>query len=162
MRTRTAQPRPTKAPASSIAKQPDSLTADAAARAFSAIGSETRLDVLRVLVRAGPPGLSVGEIQERLGTAASTLTHHLKFLAAAELIQSHKSGRVITNVANFDRLGALARFLLSECCSDAHCNARHSDHADDDGGDRTSAPPMSLRAKRKAAKPTGNTSGARS
>ena len=48
-----------------------------AARAFSALGSEARLQVLRTLVRAGPEGLSVGQIQERTSIAPSTLAHHL-------------------------------------------------------------------------------------
>jgi ArsR family transcriptional regulator, arsenate/arsenite/antimonite-responsive transcriptional repressor len=89
-----------------------------AAQGFAAVGSEPRLAVLIALVRAGPGGLSVGEIQARLGTPASTLTHHLKFLAAAGLIIQSKQGRTIQNFADFDRIKELASFLLEQCCAD--------------------------------------------
>ena len=51
-----------------------------AAQGFLAVGSEPRLQVLRLLVKAGTQGLLVGEIQSQLGIPASTLTHHLRFL----------------------------------------------------------------------------------
>ncbi len=87
-----------------------------AAESFSAMGSESRLDVLRVLVRAGDKGMAVGDIGERTQIPASTLNHHLKFLSAAGLIQQTKQGRTITNTANFDHLKTLADYILSECC----------------------------------------------
>lgn len=89
-----------------------------AAESFSAMGSESRLDVLKVLVRAGNKGLPVGVIGERTNIPASTLNHHLKFLTAAGLITQTKNGRTITNTANFDHLTALAEFILSECCTE--------------------------------------------
>ena len=95
------------------------LGLEEAAQGFAAIGSEPRLDVLLSLVRAGPDGLSVGEVQERLGIPASTLSHHLRFLAAAGLIQQTKEGRTIYNRAAFSHIEALAAFLLRECCVDA-------------------------------------------
>ena len=49
---------------------------------------------------------------------ASTLTHHLRFLAAAGLIEQTKSGRVIRNLAAFARIEELAAFLLRECCAE--------------------------------------------
>jgi len=90
-----------------------------ASRAFSALGSEARLQVLRTLVRAGPEGLSVGDIQERTGIAPSTLAHHLKFLLAGGVINQTKDGRSTLNRASFDQLESLAAFILSECCADA-------------------------------------------
>ena len=89
-----------------------------AARGFAAMGSEARLQVLKALVRAGQPGLSVSEIQERTRMAPSTLAHHLKFLSAANLVRQEKLGRVILNRANFDHLEALAGYILEECCRD--------------------------------------------
>ena len=91
---------------------------DVAAMGFSAMGSEARLQVLRALVRAGEAGLTVGEIQSRLDMPPSTLAHHLKFLAAGGLIAQEKSGRQVINRAEFDRLRALADFILAECCAD--------------------------------------------
>jgi ArsR family transcriptional regulator len=88
------------------------------AQAFAAIGSEPRLEVLLALVRAGPEGLSVGDIQKRLNLAASTLTHHLRFLAAAGLIVQTRDGRTIRNQAAFARIEELAGYLLRECCAE--------------------------------------------
>ncbi|MEM1286608.1 MAG: ArsR/SmtB family transcription factor [Cohaesibacteraceae bacterium] len=90
----------------------------AAAEGFSAMGSESRLAVLQILVRAGKDGLPVGSIQERSGIPPSTLAHHLKFLAAAGLVSQERQGRSIVNRADFDHLEALAGFILRECCAD--------------------------------------------
>jgi DNA-binding transcriptional ArsR family regulator len=89
-----------------------------AAQGFSAMGSESRLEVLQALVRAGNAGLRVGDIQQRTGIAASTLAHHLKFLSAANLIVQRKQGRVIMNTANFEYLNSLAGFILENCCTE--------------------------------------------
>ncbi|MDF1802308.1 ArsR/SmtB family transcription factor [Thalassovita sp.] len=91
---------------------------DEAANGFNAIGSEARLRVLNVLVRAGEPGLSVGEIQERTGIAPSTLAHHLKFLAAGGVVVQTRLGRSTITRARFDALQKLAEFILCECCAD--------------------------------------------
>ena len=93
-----------------------SLGLEEAAQGFSAIGSEPRLDVLLVLVRAGRAGLTVGEIQQRTGIPASTLSHHLRFLTAAKLIDQTKDGRTVHNRAAFQHIEKLANFLLHECC----------------------------------------------
>ncbi|MCF4099751.1 ArsR/SmtB family transcription factor [Maritalea mediterranea] len=90
-----------------------------AAQAFSAMGSEPRLQVLLCLVRAGDAGLLVGDIQSRTGIPASTLNHHLKFMAAAGLIDQEKQGRTIVNRANFDFLAHVGSFITDQCCADA-------------------------------------------
>jgi len=90
-----------------------------AAQAFSAMGSEPRLQVLLCLVRAGEAGFLVGDIQSRTGIPASTLNHHLKFMAAAGLIDQEKQGRTIVNRANFDFLGHVGSFIIDQCCADA-------------------------------------------
>jgi len=89
-----------------------------AAQGFSAMGSESRLEVLQTLVRAGDKGLLVGDIQQRTGIPGSTLAHHLKFLSSADLIVQNKQGRTIINQANYQHLQALAAFILEECCAD--------------------------------------------
>jgi ArsR family transcriptional regulator len=94
------------------------LGLEQAAQGFAAIGSEPRLDVLLALVRAGQRGLTVGEIQQRIGIPASTLSHHLRFLAAAGLIEQTREGRTIHNRAAFRHIENLASFLLHECCSE--------------------------------------------
>ncbi|MEO1162058.1 MAG: metalloregulator ArsR/SmtB family transcription factor [Pseudomonadota bacterium] len=90
----------------------------AAAQGFSAMGSESRLEVLQSLVRAGDKGLLVGDIQQRTGIPGSTLAHHLKFLTSADLIVQNRQGRTIINQANYQHLQALAAFILEECCAD--------------------------------------------
>ncbi len=89
-----------------------------AAQGFSAMGSESRLEVLLALVRAGEEGLLVGDIQQRIGIPGSTLAHHLKFLTSADLIVQNRQGRTIINQANYQHLQALAAFILEECCTD--------------------------------------------
>ena len=90
----------------------------AAAQGFSAMGSESRLQVLQTLVRAGEKGLLVGDIQQRTGIPGSTLAHHLKFLSSADLIVQNRQGRTIINQANYGHLHALAAFILEQCCAD--------------------------------------------
>ena len=90
-----------------------------AAKGFAAAGAEPRLEVLLDLVRAGPQGLTVGEIQERLNIPASTLAHHLRFLNSASLIDQEKDGRTVINRARFDYIEDLAKFLLKECCAES-------------------------------------------
>lgn len=94
------------------------LAHEQAAQGFAAVGSEPRLKVLTALVRAGPGGLAVGDIQDKVGLPPSTLAHHLKFLASAGLIEQQRRGRTVINRAAFERIEALAGFLLYECCAD--------------------------------------------
>ena len=95
------------------------LVLEEAAQGFAACGSEPRLMVLRLLVRAGASGLTVGEIQERTAIPASTLAHHLGFLAAGGLVEQERRGRTVINRAAYRRIEALAAFLLEACCADA-------------------------------------------
>ena len=61
----------------------------------------------------------VGEIQERTAIPASTLAHHLGFLAAGGLVEQERRGRTVINRAAYRRIEALAAFLLEACCADA-------------------------------------------
>ena len=83
---------------------------------FAAIGSPQRLGVLLMLVKAGRLGMSVGQIQEASGMAASTLAHHLRMLADGDLITQSRDGRTVINRANFDHLETMGSYLLKECC----------------------------------------------
>ncbi|MDJ0958990.1 MAG: metalloregulator ArsR/SmtB family transcription factor [Arenicellales bacterium] len=103
------------------------MAIEEAAQGFAAVGSEPRLEVLLALVRAGPDGLTVGEIQEHVGVPASTLAHHLRFLAAGGLIEQERVGRAVINRAAYERIETLANFLLRECCMDAK-STRHASH----------------------------------
>lgn len=94
----------------------DHLTASTG---FAAMGSAPRMQVLQLLVRAGPNGLTVGDIRERTSIPASTLAHHLKILTEGGVIQQEKRGTAVVSFANFDHLQALAEFVLAECCIDS-------------------------------------------
>ncbi|MEM9524346.1 MAG: MarR family transcriptional regulator [Pseudomonadota bacterium] len=91
-----------------------------AAAAFAALGSQQRLHVLRTLVRAGPKGLSIGELGDRSGVTGSTLTHHMKALAQTGLITQSRQGRsIICTAVAWEAMCKLSAFLLSECCADS-------------------------------------------
>ena len=106
------------------------MSIEEAASTFAALGSEQRLGVLNVLVRAGPEGLSIGELGARSGVSGSTLTHHMKILAQARLVKQSRRGRtIICAAAAYDEMETLSRFLLSECCADA--TVRHEAHEHD-------------------------------
>lgn len=105
-----------------------SLSIEDAAQAFAALGSEQRLGVLQTLVRAGPDGLSMGELGKRSGITGSTLTHHLRFLTHAGLVVQAKQGRsIICAAVAYDMADALSHFLLRNCCADTD----HSEHNHD-------------------------------
>lgn len=92
------------------------MNVEQAALGFAAIGSEQRLSVLLMLVKAGRMGMNVGQIQQESGMAPSTLAHHLRMLADGNLITQKRDGRTVINRANFDHLEILGSYLLQECC----------------------------------------------
>jgi DNA-binding transcriptional ArsR family regulator len=94
------------------------MNIESAARGFSAAGSAPRLEVLQALVRAGPNGLTVGQVRRKTGIPASTLAHHLRRLVDGELIEQDRAGRSVINRARFTQLRLLGDFLLEECCRD--------------------------------------------
>jgi DNA-binding transcriptional ArsR family regulator len=87
------------------------------ANALESLGSPTRLAIYRLLVKAGPDGLAVGEIQSTLEIAGSTLSHHIAHLVQNRLIQQAREGRVLRCQPNFERMNQLLTFLTDECCT---------------------------------------------
>lgn len=92
----------------------DSLPATS--RALAALGHEARLNVFRLLVRAGEDGLIVGDIANHTGLPASTLAHHLRALVAAGLVIQERRGREVVNRADYDAINRTVAFLTEECC----------------------------------------------
>ena len=73
---------------------------------------------MRLLVRAGDTGLSVGEIQKALGIPGSTLTHHIGHLKSAGVIRQDRYQATLICSMEFEVLRALVDYLTEECCSD--------------------------------------------
>lgn len=84
--------------------------------ALGALAHETRLDVFRLLVEAGPAGVPAGEIAARLGVLQNTLSTHLALLASAGLIRRTRDGRLVRYAADRDAMRALLEYLLHDCC----------------------------------------------
>ncbi|ULB12486.1 ArsR, metalloregulator ArsR/SmtB family transcription factor (plasmid) [Cereibacter azotoformans] len=87
------------------------------ARALAALGHDARLSIFRLLVKAGEPGLRVGDIGEHLGLAPSTLAHHLSTLVDAGLVLQEKQGREVFNRVDFPAVSRVVTFLTAECCA---------------------------------------------
>jgi len=85
--------------------------------AFGALSQETRLRMVRVLVQAGPEGLSAGAVGDAVGASSSGASFHLSHLERAGLISSRRESRSIIYTASFEVLGALVEFLMRDCCS---------------------------------------------
>ena len=106
------------------------ISIEDAAQAFAALGSEQRLGVLQVLVRAGPEGLSMGELGKRTGVPGSTLNHHLRFLVHAGLVDQAKEGRsIICSSVAYEMTQALSNFILKNCCADASTTEHDHDRS---------------------------------
>jgi ArsR family transcriptional regulator len=100
-----------------------------AAKQLEALGNPTRLKVYRALVRAGDDGLPVGRLQEKLGLAASTLSHHLHRLILTGLVTQERQVTTLICRAHYPAMNGLVGFLVDECCVDAGCAARQGDAA---------------------------------
>ncbi|MCB5174428.1 MULTISPECIES: ArsR/SmtB family transcription factor [Microvirga] len=100
-----------------------------AAKQLEALGNPTRLQVYRTLVRAGPNGLPVSRVQEKLGIPASTLSHHLHRLILTELVTQERQATTLICRANYTAMDALLGFLAEECCAEAGCAAASGEQA---------------------------------
>lgn len=87
--------------------------------ALAALGQETRLDVFRLLVKAGQEGVPAGEIADRLGAVQNTVSTHLKVLTQAGLIRPERRGRVVRYVADMTGFRDLLAYLMEDCCNGA-------------------------------------------
>ncbi len=83
---------------------------------LAALAQETRLEVFRLLVRAGHGWLPAGEIGRTIDLPLPTLSFHLRHLREAGLVASCREGRSIIYTANYDAMNALVGFLGENCC----------------------------------------------
>jgi DNA-binding transcriptional ArsR family regulator len=92
---------------------------------LEALGNATRLELYRLLVRAGADGLPVGDLQRRTDVPRSTLSHHLHRLIAVGLVTQERQATTLICRANYRVMNETLGFLSVECCADA----RRSDAA---------------------------------
>ena len=84
--------------------------------ALAALAQETRLDVFRLLVQAGPEGLPAGAVGDALGIASGTLSFHLKELKSAGLVRCERHGRSRIYSPDLSAVNELLAFLTANCC----------------------------------------------
>ena len=93
--------------------------------ALAALAHETRLDIFRLLVRAGGEGLAAGAIAETLGVSPATLSFHLKELKSAGVARCRREGRSLIYSSDFEAMNDLLGFLTENCCGGvANCGPR--------------------------------------
>ena len=101
--------------------------------ALSALAHEARLNIYRVLVKAGPSGMTVGTIAEKLDMPGATLSFHLAQLHHAGLVTACRKGRQLIQTADFARMNDLVGYLTENCC----------------GGDLSQCAPMARSARKR-------------
>ena len=84
---------------------------------LSAMGTEPRLRIVRLLLSAHPEGMVVGEIGSELNIPSSTLSHHLDKLKNEDLVRVRREGTFLWYSANTEALEELLGFLYAECCT---------------------------------------------
>lgn len=84
--------------------------------AFAALSQSTRLDVFRLLIKAGEAGMSAGDISDTLGVRQNTMSANLSILSRAGLIRNKREGRSIWYFADMDGMRGLLAFLMEDCC----------------------------------------------
>lgn len=93
------------------------MKTDDAIAALSALASEARLAVFRLLVKRGPSGYTPTELTRRLGVPAPTLSFHLRELVNVGLVANRREGRNLYYHARLGRMQSLLEFLTENCCS---------------------------------------------
>ncbi|WBU65317.1 ArsR/SmtB family transcription factor [Paracoccus aerodenitrificans] len=90
-----------------------------ALESLSALAHDTRLDVFRLLIKAGPAGMTAGDIAAALEVRANTLSNNLNILSTAKLVRSAREGRSIRYFAEMETMRGLLAFLMEDCCRGA-------------------------------------------
>lgn len=90
-------------------------------RSLAALAQAHRLKVFRLLVVAGPQGLTPGALAEALEVPAATLSFHLKELSHAGLVTQERIGRNLVYRAAFEHMNELLAFLTENCCLGETC-----------------------------------------
>src|SRR5579871_62688 len=89
-----------------------------AVTSLAALAHEGRLSIYRLLVQAGPGGMTVGQVAAKLGMPGPTLSFHLSQLKHAGLVRAERDGRRLIQTADFQRMNGLVEYLTENCCGD--------------------------------------------
>ena len=92
------------------------MESSVAVKRLSALAQDSRLAVFRLLVSAGPGGVSAGEVARALQITPNTLSAQFNILANAELVTNRREGRSIIYAADYPRMGELMVYLMEDCC----------------------------------------------
>jgi len=84
---------------------------------FAAMGTDSRLRIMQLLLSAHPDGMVVGDIGTELEIPNSTLSHHLEKLKHEDLVRVRREGTFLWYSANTEGLQELLGFLYAECCT---------------------------------------------
>jgi ArsR family transcriptional regulator, arsenate/arsenite/antimonite-responsive transcriptional repressor len=85
---------------------------------LEALGNSTRLEIFRYLVQCGDHGISVGDIQKKIGIPASTLSHHIARLNQVGLISQERQSRTLICKPLYKHMDEVVEFLTKKCCSE--------------------------------------------
>jgi len=84
---------------------------------LGALAHETRLDIFRLLVPAGPTGVNAGTIARELNLAAATCSFHLKEMKTSQAVHCERNGRELIYSVNFPSMRDLVSYLTENCCA---------------------------------------------
>lgn len=92
------------------------MESNLAIKRLSALAQESRLAVIRLLIKAGRAGIAAGEIARVLDITPNTLSAQLTVLSNAGMVTSRRDGRSIIYAADYDAMSALLLYLMEDCC----------------------------------------------
>ncbi len=98
------------------------MNIETTSKRLAELGNPTRLSIFRYLVKVGPKGVPVGQIQKEIGIPGSTLSHHINRLVSVGLIRQIRESRILYCFPQFKALEEVITFLMSECCAEGSCN----------------------------------------
>lgn len=93
-------------------------------RALAALAQQSRLQIFRQLVVAGPNGMTPTRLSEALGLPSTGLSFHLKELTHAGLITQERDGRNLIYRAAFSTMNEVLAYLTLNCCQGQACEMR--------------------------------------
>lgn len=83
---------------------------------FDAFAHPSRIGVLRTLLPCAQSGINFGDLAKALGLSPSTLTHHLREMEEAGVVNRQVSGRSTVLRLNTETLTSAVTELTKLCC----------------------------------------------